>query len=74
MSGESSINVSMVSGVGWRAGEELCSTGSPVLSSVMTWRDGMGEEREALEGGDVCIITADLHSCMAEIKAALLKN
>ena len=53
MSEESSINVSMVSGIGWIAGEELCSIGSPVLSSVMTWRDGMGEEREALEGGDV---------------------
>ena len=34
-------------------------------------RDGMREEREALEGGDVCIIMADSHSCMAETKTAL---
>ena len=71
MSGESSITVYTLSGVRWIAGEELCSTGSPVLSSVMSWRDGMGEEREALEGGDVCIIMADSHSCMAETKTAL---
>ena len=30
------------SGVGWIAGKKLlCSTGSPVWHSVMTWRDGM---------------------------------
>ena len=27
---------------------------------------GMGEEREAQQGGVVCIIVADLHCCMAE--------
>ena len=31
-----------LSGVGWIAGKKLlCSTGSPVWHSVMTWRDGM---------------------------------
>ena len=39
---EMSINIYTLSGVGWIASEKLpCSTGSPVLCSVMTWRDGM---------------------------------
>ena len=47
------------------AGEKLlCSTGSPVCCSVMTWRDGMGDGREAREEGDVCIITVDLSCCI----------
>ena len=38
------------------AGEKsLYSTGSPVWCSVMTWRDGMGERREAREGGRECV-------------------
>ena len=41
--------------------QRLCSTGSPVCCSVMTWGDGMQEGREAKEGGDVCIIMADLY-------------
>ena len=32
----------------------------------MTWGDGMEEGRETGEGGNVCIIMADLHCCMAE--------
>ena len=28
------------------------------------------EEREAQEGGDICIIMADLHCCMTETYAA----
>ena len=51
------------------AGEKLLfSTGSPVLCSVVTWVDGMGEARE---GHDVCIIMADLHYCMAETNTTL---
>ena len=38
--------------------------------SVMTWREGMGEGREAHEEGDICIIITDLH-CVAEIKKIL---
>ena len=39
----------------------LCSTGNPVWCSLMTWRDGMEEERGHREGGDVYTIMADLH-------------
>ena len=31
----------------------------------------MGDGREALEGGDICIIMADLCRCMAETNAIL---
>ena len=42
------INIYTLSGVRWIVGEKLlCSIGSPVWCSVMTWRDGMGE----VEGG-----------------------
>ena len=59
-----------LSGVRWIAGKKLlCSTGSPVWCSVMTWRDGMGEGREAREEGG--IIMVDLWCCMAETNAAL---
>ena len=40
--GESRINIYTQLGVRWIAGEKLlCSTGNPVWSSVMTWKDGM---------------------------------
>ena len=53
------------------AGEKLLySTGRPVWCSVMTWRDGMGEGREILEGGHVCLIMADL-PCVAETNTIL---
>ena len=43
MNGESSINIYSLSGIRWIAGEKmLCSTGSPVSCSLITWRDGMG--------------------------------
>ena len=45
--GESGINMYTLSGVRWIAAEKLlCSTGSPVWCSMMTWRDAMegGEE------------------------------
>ena len=49
--GESNTNIRTLSGVRWIAGEKLLpSTGSPVLCSVVTWVDGMGE---AQEGHDV---------------------
>ena len=44
----------------------LCSTGGSVWYSVMTWRDRVGEEREATDGGDVCIIVAGVHCCMVK--------
>jgi len=37
----------------------------------MTWRDGMGVVGESREGGDVFIIVADLHCCMAETNTTL---
>ena len=44
------------------AGEKLLSsTGGPVWCSVMTQRGGMGEETEDQEGGDICVIMADLY-------------
>ena len=43
MDGESSISVHKLLGVRWTAGEKLLrATGSPVLRSVMIWRDGTG--------------------------------
>ena len=72
MNEESSINIYTLSSIGWTAGEKLlCSTGSPVWPSW--WPEGMGwrEERESREGGDVCIIMADLHCCTAGIKTTL---
>ena len=38
---------------------------------MMTWGDGMEEGRETGEGGNVCIIMADLHCCMAETSTTL---
>ena len=34
----------------------------------------MGEAREAQEGGDVCIVKADSHCCMAETNTTLEGN
>ena len=70
--GENSITINTLSGVRCIAGEKLLrSTGSPVWCSVMIWRDGIGEGREAKEAGCGCIIAADLHCCMAEMNTAL---
>ena len=38
---------------------------------MMTGGDGMEEGRETGEGGNVCIIMADLHFCMAETGTTL---
>ena len=47
------------------------------LHSFPTNRDRGGERRGGPEGGDICIIMADLHCCMAEtnttLKAILLQ-
>ena len=51
--GESGINICTLSGVRWMACEKLlCSTGSPVWCSMMTWRDVMegGEEGQGGRG------------------------
>ena len=72
MNEESSINIYTLSSIGWTAGEKLlCSTGSPVWPSW--WPEGMGwrEERESREGGEVCIIMADLHCCLTETSTTL---
>ena len=64
--GKVALTIYTLSGVRCTAGEKLLfSTGSPVLCSVVTWGDGMGE---AQEGHDVHIIMAYLHYYMAEIK------
>ena len=61
------LPIYILSGVRWLVGEKLlCSIGSPVLCSVMTWRDGMGKGREAREGADFCC-------CMAETNTTLYK-
>ena len=68
MNGESSINIYTLLCVKQMAGEKLLyNTGSPAWHSVMTQRDAV----EAGEGGDMCIIMADLWYCMAEINTAL---
>ena len=36
------------------------NTGSPAGRSVMTWGGGWEEGREAQQGGDICILMADL--------------
>ena len=36
--------------------------------------EGWGGGREAQQGGDMCIITADLHCCTAETNATLSSN
>ena len=44
-------NIYKLLGVRWKAGEKsLCSTGSPVWCSVITWRDGIREAREEEDG------------------------
>ena len=53
--GESGINICTLSGVRWIACEKLlCSTGSPVWCSMMTWRD-VREGREEGQGGRGCM-------------------
>ena len=70
--GESSINIYILSCVKLIVGEKLLyNTGSPVWCSVMTQRVGWEEQREAQEGGNTCIIMADLHCYIAETNTTL---
>ena len=69
MTGKSNINIYTLSGIRWITGEKLLfSTGSPVLCSVVTWGDGMGD---AWEEHDVRIIMADLHYYKGETNTTL---
>ena len=69
MTGESSINVNTL-----LASEKLLCSTERAQSGALWWPDGMGrgEGKEAREGGDVCIITADSHSFMEETWAHIL--
>ena len=70
--GESSVNIHILSGVRWIAGEKLLgSTGSPLWCSVMTWKAGLGGGEGGEGAGDVCIIMADMHCCVAETNTML---
>ena len=56
-----SIYIYILSCVKWITGKKfLCNTGSTVCDDL---GGGMGEGREAEEGGDICIFVADLHYC-----------
>ena len=69
---ESSIDIYTRPCVKQIAGEKLLyNIGSPVSCSVMTRGGDMERGREAQEGGDVCIITAELHCCTAETNTTL---
>ena len=70
--GESNTNIRTLSGVRWIAGEKLLgSTGSPLWCSVMTWKAGLGGGEGGEGAGDVCIIMADMHRCVAETNTML---
>ena len=69
--GKSCINMYTLSYAEWTVGEKLLhNTGSPVWRSAMTQRGGLGEGREAQEGGDIYIIMADM-CCMEETNKTL---
>ena len=54
------------------SGKLLCGTGSSAWCSVMTWLGGMGVGgKEAQEGGDICILIADLLHWTAETNTKL---
>ena len=74
--GENSIHIHPLSCIKWIVGEKvLYKTGSTVWHSVVTYRGwGGGEGREAQEGGDICIIMADLCCCMAETNTTFVKS
>ena len=57
--GEGSINIYTLSGVRWLAGgKPLCSRGSPVWCSVMTWRDGMREQRRVTQSSHSAVFNS----------------
>ena len=49
----------------------LYSRGSPAWCSVMTWKGGLEEGREALERVDICIVMSGLHCCVGETNITL---
>ena len=49
----------------------LYNTGSPAWCSVMTYRSGIEEGREAQELGDICIIMVDLYCHRAETNTTI---
>ena len=53
--------------------EFAIDAGNPklVLSDNLKAWDSMGDGREAPEGGDLCILMADSHYCMAETNTTL---
>ena len=53
------------------SGKVLYNTGSPAWCSVMTWKGGLEEGREALEGVDICIVMSGLHCCVGETNITL---
>ena len=53
------------------SGKLLYSTGNSARCSVMNQRGRIGARREAPEGGDMCILIADLHCCIAETNTTL---
>ena len=73
MNGESSINIhNTLSCVKWIGGEKLLyNTRSPVWHSVMALEGEWKKEREAQEGGNICIIMADSCCYMAETNTTL---
>ena len=69
MNGESNSNKYTLSRVKQIAGEKLLyNTGKPAWHTVMTQRNKMvwGKGKDAQQGGNICIIIADLGYCMAE--------
>ena len=48
----------------------LCVTQRAQTGAMLGW-DGVGSGREIQEGGDICILMADSHGCIAETNTAL---
>ena len=46
----------------------------PSIIAENCWTNVLRIRKEAQEGGDRCIIMADLHCCMAETNATLVSN
>ena len=42
-----------------------------MLCDDLEGRDGLGGGRDVQEGGDICILMADSHCCMAETNITL---
>ena len=42
-----------------------------MISDNLEGWGGVGDRREVQDGGDICILVADSHCCMAETKTTL---